>query len=181
MENTTDTPTTPAGDESGDRSIAYWLRAVGIGMAHEFRHAAHEGDERSWREIADDVTATLSDAVSPEDYETTRASLEAMARRLGWDEDATRGFGDRGFGPFGRKGFGPRHGFGPRGGFGPGFGGFGPGAPWGGHGHAGHGHGEHGHGGHGHHGRGKGRERAYERGFEAGFSAGRGERPSDAA
>ncbi|MEN2738775.1 hypothetical protein ABCS02_13375 [Microbacterium sp. X-17] len=157
-----------------EHSLLYWLRAVGFGAAREVMHSVHEGDERSWQELADEVSAKLAAAVSPEDLETTRASLQAMARALGWDEAEAagklRGFGPgRGFGP--RRGFGPGRGFGPWGGYGPGFGaGYGPGfGP--------HHHGHHGHGG-------KGKERAYERGFAAGFAAARGatgERPSDAA
>ncbi|MGN7948690.1 hypothetical protein ACTJKH_08085 [Microbacterium sp. 22215] len=72
--------------------------------------------------IVDGIRAKVSDAVSPEDLETTLASLEQIARAFGWDEETPlprgrgrrHGFGPRGFGP----GFGPDHGFGP--GFGPG-------------------------------------------------------------
>lgn len=147
----------------------------------------------------DGIRARVADSVSPEDYATTIASLEAMARGLGWDE------GQRmpgGFGPGRRFGRGPGFERGP--GFGPGFGhGYGPGfgsghgPGFGGesahgsgahhcrsehgshhehHGHHGHhGHAHHGHGHGGHRGRGERRstERAYERGFEAGFSRGR--------
>ncbi len=143
----------------------------------------------------DGIRARIAGAVSPEDYATTVASLEAMARELGWEEGQRmprggfgpgRGFG-RGFGP----GFGPgfEHGFGPGfgRGFGPGFGsGHGPGAhPWhpdhhgshhGDHDGAHHEHHEHhGHRSGGHHRRGERRsaERAYERGFDAGFARGR--------
>ncbi|MBW9119921.1 hypothetical protein JNB63_07450 [Microbacterium trichothecenolyticum] len=107
-------------------------------------------EERGWAEEQGDGTWTLTDlgraekqrigtivdglrarvvaAVGGDEaYAALTGSLEAIARELGWDEDATgpeRGFG--GFGGFG-PGFGPgfRPGFGPR--FGPGFGGFGPG------------------------------------------------------
>ena len=56
-------------------------------------------------------------AVSDDDYATTVASLEAIARELGWDES-----GPRRFGPRGHRGFGHRfghdhrvgHGRGPR-------------------------------------------------------------------
>lgn len=73
------------------------------------------------------IREKVADAVTPEQFATLTASLEAIARELGWDEkDAwpAGGFRGRGFGP----GFG---GFG--GGFGPRFGGFGPGrgrGPW---------------------------------------------------
>lgn len=113
----------------------------------------------------DGVRARVSSAVSDEDLATTLASLEAIARELGWnpDERMPRGAGRHGFGP-GRRGFGPGHGFGP--GFGPGHG-FGPGAHSFGPRH-GHGFGRDADGGHGH-----GGERAYERGFDAGFARGR--------
>jgi hypothetical protein len=149
-------------------------------------------------EVVDGVRSRVAGAVSPEAYATTVASLEAIARELGWSEDERapwmgfrRGFGrGRGFGPgFGPRPFGfdpeHRHGFGP--GFGPGFRpgfrpGFGPeGAePWGHHAHhehgdfhgRGHGHGKAHHGHHGHHGESHDTETAYERGFEAGFRRG---------
>ncbi|WP_456284399.1 hypothetical protein [Microbacterium sp. JZ101] len=82
------------------------------------------------------VRERVAAAVSPEDFATTLASLEAIARELGWEEGKPlprrtrpRGRHGHGFGPHGH-GFGP-HGFGPHG--------FGP------HGH-GHGFGPHGHG-----------------------------------
>ncbi|MFG6503808.1 MarR family winged helix-turn-helix transcriptional regulator [Microbacterium sp. P05] len=145
--------------------------------------------------IVDGVRARVSDAVSPEDYATTLASLQKMAEALGYDEESFggrgpgRGFGrHRGFGPGSGGGFGPGFGghrgfgFGPgaderrgfRGGFGPGFGG-GFGRHEGGFGpHDGpcapHEQHEHGRG----HGRGhRHGERAYERGFTAGFERGR--------
>lgn len=142
--------------------------------------------------IVDGVRSRVAGAVSPEDFATTLSSLEAIARELGWDEQA--GVGGRG--PFGRGGFG-RRGFGR-----------------GGHRRGGHGH-DHGHGAHGHHGRGwqhrpgfapgldagdhgcadhadRGRrhggghhhehghnaELAFERGFEAGFAQSRESRDS---
>lgn len=94
--------------------------------------------------VVDGIRATVSDAVSAEDMATTLASLEGIARALGWDEDTPlprkhrhgRGHGHR-FDPrhgFGRehesgrgRDFDPRHSFGP--GLGHGFGrghGFGP-------------------------------------------------------
>jgi len=145
-------------------------------------------------EVVDGVRSRVAGAVPPEDYATTVASLEAIARELGWSEDERapwmgfrRGFGrGRGFGPgFGPRPFGfdpeHRHAFGP--GFGPGFRpGFGPeGAErWGHHAHhehgdfhgRGHGHGKAHHGHHGHHGENHDSETAYERGFEAGFRRG---------
>ncbi|WP_439591073.1 MarR family winged helix-turn-helix transcriptional regulator [Microbacterium sp.] len=174
--------------------------------------------ERGWVEEGDDGTWVLTDdgraakerlggivdglrervagAVSPEDYATMTASLEAIARELGGDEvdSGPRG----GFGPrfaFGRgrgRGFAFGPGFGPDSGFRPGFGpafrpGFGPEGHGRGcdgdasahlhdhspHAHKGHRRGRpHGH--HDHDGRGERRsERAYERGFDAGFARGR--------
>ena len=140
--------------------------------------------------IVDGIRDRVSGAVSPEDYATMTASLEAIARELGWDESERMPR----FGRHGRPGFGPGRGFGPgfrpdsgpgfapgsdpgfRPGFGPGFGrGFGPGfrpgfGPRGDHSgtaeHCGHrGHGRHDHRGERH------AERAFERGFDAGFRA----------
>ncbi|MBP3976702.1 hypothetical protein [Microbacterium sp. BLY] len=98
--------------------------------------------------VVDGIRATVSDAVSAEDMATTLASLEGIARALGWDEDTPlprkhrhgRGHGHRfgrghghGFGREHESGrgrdFDPRHSFGP--GLGHGFGrghehGFGP-------------------------------------------------------
>ncbi len=135
--------------------------------------------------IVDGIRARVAGAVGPEEFDALTASLQAIARELGWDENTADGFG-RGFRPrgFGRRGF-AHHGFGPGHGYGPGHG-F---APDGHHGHAAHAgheahaghaahHGCHGQGGHhGHEGRRHGghrhAERAYERGFDAGFARGR--------
>ena len=143
-------------------------------------------------EIVDGIRSRVAGAVSPEDYATTMASLEAIARELGWEEGQQmprRGFGrGRDFGPGFRPGFGP----GLRGGFGFAQS-FRPGSeheahdeghgPRGAHPcHPHHEHGSHAHGAHhhsGHGGRGHGErsgrsaQRAYERGFDAGFSRGR--------
>lgn len=75
----------------------------------------------------DDIRARVAGAVSPEEFATTMASLEAIARELGWDEASGfprrggsgpwgRGFGGpRPFRPDLRFGWGPNlhHGFGP--------------------------------------------------------------------
>ncbi|MFG6475824.1 MarR family winged helix-turn-helix transcriptional regulator [Microbacterium sp. P06] len=113
--------------------------------------------------LVDGMRERVSGAVSPEDFDTTLASLEAIARELGWDESADAGHRRHGFaggfGPGFRDGFGGGHR-----GFGPGHRGFGRG-----HGHRGFGHGrDHGCGDHQPHG-----EQAYERGFTAGFERGR--------
>jgi Transcriptional regulators len=139
-------------------------------------------------EIVDGIRARVADAVSPDDYRTTIASLEAIARELGWDESMRMPFGPgrrftrRGFGPR----FGRRHGFGPDlvPPFAPGFhaedGDEGHGPHGRGHGYGygyGYEHHDHGHHSrdHGHHGHGHGchHEHAFERGFEAGFARGR--------
>lgn len=127
-------------------------------------------------DAAGDIRARVAAAVSPEDFATTLASLEAIAVELGWnpDERLPRGpRGKRGFGP-GRRGhvragFGPgfRAGFGPghHRGFGPAHLGDGPCADGGHHPHPGHAGrpSEH---------RTRGTEGAYERGFDAGFARG---------
>jgi len=124
-------------------------------------------------EIVDGIRSRVAGAVSPEDYATTMASLEAIAGELGWEEGQRmprRGFG-RDFGAGFRPGFGPgfRGGFAPGFRGGPGFGpafrpGFGPGHDEAheGHGsrgahhcdphheHGSHEHGSHEHGSHGH-------------------------------
>jgi len=119
------------------------------------------------------IREKVAGAVSDQDFATTLASLEAIARGLGWDpsERAPRsgrhGFGRRGFADVGVRGaFG--HGPGPREGFGlrddhhhhgehglPGCEHGGRRPHWGGRGHADRG------------------ERAFERGFDAGFARGR--------
>lgn len=112
--------------------------------------------------LVDEVRGRASGAVSDDDFATTLASLEKIARSLGWDENTPRDCGPRGrhgFGPGRGSGFGPRFG-GLRAGFGP---------KHGEHAHGEHAHGEHAHGEHPRH-RG---ERAFERGFTAGFRAGR--------
>ena len=117
--------------------------------------------------IVDDIRSRVSGAVSPEDFATTLASLEAIARELGWDENDSSqwpgfggGFGGgfgRGFGRGFRPGFGPEgfghdihHDFGPNlhRGFRPGFGpGGGPtGMPDDADAHFAHHHSHHGHG-----------------------------------
>lgn len=143
-------------------------------------------DGRAARErlaaVVDGIRARVAGAVSPEDFATTMASLEAIARELGWDEASGYPRG-RGFRPWGRGFGGPRpfrpeirFGWGPNlhHGFAPGRpgadprhgawhaahadGSFDDGCPGHGphsrHGHAGpHGHGEHhGHGDHHGHG-----------------------------
>ena len=83
---------------------------------------AGEAARASLNERVSTLRAKVAGAVSPEDFATTLASLEAIARELGWSEDERmprgrrRGF-RRGIGhPHGGEGFGHRHGgtgFGP--------------------------------------------------------------------
>ncbi|MGM1018808.1 MAG: MarR family winged helix-turn-helix transcriptional regulator [Actinomycetota bacterium] len=127
--------------------------------------------------LVDGIRGRVADAVPAEDLATTLATLEQIARTLGWDESTPLPRGGHGrrhrFGS--RRGRGPGHGFGQRQGAG------GPDDAHCAHGHGPRGrhHGEHGPGerGHGHHGehrRGEHRtQHAYERGFDAGFSRGR--------
>ena len=74
----------------------FWLRAIELRkhtLAHEYR-----------RSLSDKAREGISD----EDYATTMATLETMARNLGWDESDASELGPAG--PRGR-GFGRRHGF----------------------------------------------------------------------
>ena len=111
------TPTEDTENTTRPRRPGFWLRAIELrkhALAHEYRSGL--GDK-------------AREGISDEDYATTMATLETMARNLGWTEDESQEFGPR-FG--GRRGFGP--GFGPQ--FGPGFGpGFGPYRGRRGHGH----------------------------------------------
>ena len=83
----------------------FWLRAI----------------ERRKHQLTREYRATLGDTaregISDEDYATTMATLEKMARNLGWDESQ---LDEHGFGPHGHgHGFGHGRGrgrrpFGPR-------------------------------------------------------------------
>lgn len=186
---------------SGDVDVPAWLasRVQGRG-GKRLRALAERGwvtrTEDSWAltdegraakariaGIVDGIRERVSGAVSAEDYATMTASLEAIARELGWVESERMPRfgrrGRRGFGPGFRPEFGPgftpgfdsgsRPGFGPgfRPEFGPGFRpGFGPRDHSGAGEHCGRrGHGRHDHRGERH------AERAFERGFDAGFRA----------
>ena len=114
---TTDTPNDTPQPENTPRREATprtWLGRI----ARRKRMLTHE----HWRQL-DDVAR---EGISDEDYATTMAALEAMARNLGWDESQA---GDE------ARGHGGHHGRG--------------------HGHTGHHrhHGHHGHHGDRHHGR----------------------------
>ncbi|QEO16173.1 hypothetical protein FLP10_09430 [Agromyces intestinalis] len=105
--------------------------------AHEGPSLTDAGREARDRllERVTGLRARVAGAVSPEDFATTLATLEAIARELGWDESQPMPRGRRGGRGFGRRGFGHRHGFGHGHGHGfgrPGFPGFAPGD---GHGH----------------------------------------------
>ncbi|MDH6182475.1 uncharacterized membrane protein YcgQ (UPF0703/DUF1980 family) [Microbacteriaceae bacterium SG_E_30_P1] len=84
----------------------FWLRAI------EYRKYQLAREER--RALRDRFAEKSRDGISDEDYATTMATLEKMARNLGWDgEDVPRrGFAPFGPGPRGRRGFGghPHHG-----------------------------------------------------------------------
>jgi len=112
-DTTNDTPQ-PENTPRREATPRTWLGRI----ARRKRMLAHE----QWRRL-DDVAR---EGISDEDYATTMATLEAMARNLGWDESQA---GDE------ARGHGGHHGRGH------------------GHGH-GRGHkGRHGHHGHRHHGR----------------------------
>ena len=74
-------------DERG--RVGFWLRAIEL-RKHELT--------REYRRGLKDVAR---EGISDEDYATTLATLEAMARNLGWDETQK---------PFGRRGFQPGRG-----------------------------------------------------------------------
>jgi len=84
----------------------FWLRAI--------EHRKHQ----LTREYRATLGDTARDGISDEDYATTMATLEKMARNLGWSENQDD------FGPRGRgRGFGPGRGHGHPSmmrGFGPG-------------------------------------------------------------
>lgn len=169
-----------------------WVEQRGDG-SWQLTDAGREARDRI-AEIVDGIRSRVVAAAGDEAFATTMASLEAIARELGWDEtDRPAWHGFRGFGRRGFAGPGPFH---------PGFGGGRPGfearsydasfddgcrhldhahAP----GHEDRGFGPErglgpGHGfgpgrrGHGHpHGGGRRAQEAYERGFDAGFARGR--------
>ena len=91
-------------NETHPRRPGFWLRAIEQrkhALAHEYRKglgdAAREG-------------------ISDEDYATTMATLERMARNLGWDEEQApfeRGFGGHGHPGMRHPGM-RHHRFGPR-------------------------------------------------------------------
>ena len=98
----------PAKGKRPDRTqrAAFWLRAIDVRkhtLTHEYRKSLRD---------------TAHEGISDEEYAAMLATLEKMARNLGWDESQKdeRPFG-RGFGrghrhPAMMRGFGPGHGFG---------------------------------------------------------------------
>lgn len=175
-------------DQTGDGT---WVLTAEGRAAHERLGA-----------VVDGIRSRVSGAVSPEEFATTMASLEAIARELGWDENERmprpgrrggrgRGFGrgrgrgfdagfDGGFG-YGPRGFDRGYGYGPRGfgrergfGYDRGLGHrFDPRVDSGHPCHRG------GHHGHAHHRHGDhAAERAYERGFDAGYARGQDSAPA---
>ena len=109
-ENTETGAGTDAGHQPGKgkrhhrtKRAAFWLRTIELrkdAMTREYR--------KSLRDVA-------REGISDEEYDAMLATLEKMARNLGWDETQAdeRGFGrGRGFGPgFGTE-FGPDRRFG---------------------------------------------------------------------
>ncbi len=91
--------TAPEGTPRRDATPRTWLRRI----ARRKRILTHE----HWRQL-DDVAR---EGISDEDYATTMATLEAMARNLGWNESESAGE-DRKHGWRGRghKGHGHGHG-----------------------------------------------------------------------
>ena len=84
----------------------YWLRAI------EFRK--HQLGREQRRAFRDSLAEKAREGVSDEDYATTMATLEKMARNLGWTESDRHAGPGRGFGrghrhPGMARGFGPRH------------------------------------------------------------------------
>jgi hypothetical protein len=81
---------------------SFWLRAI------------EQRKHRLTREYRTGLGDAARDGVSDEDYATTMATLERMARNLGWTEDEHtdhhRGFGRRHFGPEHGRGHGYGHG-----------------------------------------------------------------------
>lgn len=89
MTNSSDTTTPEPTPRSWMRAAA-WRKRV---LAHEYYRG---------------LDATAREGISDEDYATTMATLEAMARNLGWDESQGMPSGGPGFGP----GFGRGYGYG---------------------------------------------------------------------
>lgn len=87
-------------NETPTRRPGFWLRAIEHrkhALAHEYRKGLGE---------------TAREGISDEDYATTMATLETMARNLGWDENQAqfeRGFGGHGHHGMRHHRFGPRH------------------------------------------------------------------------
>lgn len=81
----------------------FWLRAI--------EHRKHQ----LTREYRATLGDTAREGISDEDYATTMATLEKMARNLGWDESQphdhprSRGFGRGHRHPGMMRGFGPGH------------------------------------------------------------------------
>ena len=112
------TPTENTENTTRTQRPGYWLRAI------EFRK--HQLGREQRRAMRDQLADQAREGISDEDYAITMATLEKMARNLGFDESEFeqarhgRGFGPA-FGPGARRHFG--RGFGP--GFGPRHPGFG--------------------------------------------------------
>ncbi|WP_460795995.1 MarR family winged helix-turn-helix transcriptional regulator [Microbacterium sp. GXF0217] len=133
----------PTGRPIDDRKLGRLIERGWIAAADDGWSLTEDGRaaKERLRVVVDGIRATIAEAVSSEEYATTIASLAAMARALGWDENTPLPRKNRGGrGHRGNRGHGPRHGH-PFGRF---------------VGHAGEGHGFD-HGGHEGHGRRSGR------------------------
>jgi hypothetical protein len=102
MTNSSETtePTTPEPTLGGWMRAAAWRKRV---LAHEYYNG---------------LDATARAGISDEDYATTMATLEAMARNLGWVESQGMPAG----GPGGWRGHRPHPGYGRGHGYGRGYG-----------------------------------------------------------
>lgn len=92
------TPNETTENTTKTRRPGFWLRAI--------EHRKH----RLTREYRATLGDTAREGISDEDYATTMATLEKMARNLGWDETEFEGHERHGFGPGRGRDFGPRMG-----------------------------------------------------------------------
>ncbi|MGF6822883.1 hypothetical protein M2317_001790 [Microbacterium sp. ZKA21] len=80
----------PTGRPIDDRKLGRLIELGWISSAEDAWELTDDGRAAKERlgAIVDGIRATVAGAVSPEDYATTIASLTAIARALGWDENA---------------------------------------------------------------------------------------------
>lgn len=89
---------TPKAGRGRTQRAAFWLQAIDAR-----KHKLTREYRKSLRDVA-------REGVSDEEYAAMLATLEKMARNLGWDESQ---LDERPFGRGHRRGFGPGRGFGP--------------------------------------------------------------------